>query len=184
MKFFKNPIIIFLLFILIISIGVLGYFSVSTPNLYQEVENTSYKSVLDSDTPTVYYYYQTTCHYCESIKNEMTKFNNAVSENNAIDFKLVDMKDANNQDAWYDWDTHNKKFGQNTPPTANPNYISDPNKMKKIDDIKITGTPTMIYVKNHQVVDYQVGKDVFKLLNQVISEYKLNITLDDSTYGK
>lgn len=184
MKFLKNPIIIILIISLFIGIISIGVINSKSQNIYKELSYASYDEVLDSKDPTVYYYFQTTCHYCESIKGELTKFVNKIPDESSLELKLIDMKDAKNSAAWYDWDSHNKKYGNNTPASNNPNYIDNPELMKNINDIKITGTPTMIYVKDNKVIDYQVGKDVFKLLNKVIDENNIDVTLDDSVYGK
>lgn len=180
----NNKLVIGLGFLLGVSVLLLGYVSDNTVDIYKTVEKVKYDEVLNAEKPTIYYYYQDTCHFCNSIKGELTKFNDKVINNDEINFKLVDMKSPSNSNAWYDWDAHNKKYGKDTPASKNPNYISDPSKMKAVDDIKITGTPTMIYVKNQKVVDYQVGKDVFKILNQAIKDANLDLKLDESVYGK
>ncbi len=184
MKIFKNPAIIGLIVLLVILGGAAKYISYQQNALYRSQEQANYDEVLSSDTPTVYYYYQDTCHFCESIKGEVTKFTDVVNKRDDIDFVLVDMKTAKNQQAWYDWDSHNKKYGEGSKPEENPDYISDPAEMKKIDDIKITGTPTMIYVKDKQVQEYVVGPDVFDLLDVVINEFDLGLDLDETVYGQ
>lgn len=183
MKFLKNPLILILIF-LIISISAIGVIKSQARDVYSELEKVNYDQVLEEEKPTIYYYFQTTCHFCESIKGELTKFIDAIPDDNPVEVKLVDMRATKNTTAWYDWDAHRKKYGANSDASANPNYISDPKQMKKIDDIKITGTPTMIYVKDGQVIDYQVGPDVFKILNNVVEEFDLNVNLDSSVYGK
>ncbi len=184
MKIFKNPAMIGLIVLLVILAGAAKFISYQQNALYRTQEAVDYDEVLSSETNTVYYYYQDTCHFCESIKGEVTKFVDVVNKREDIDFVLVDMKTAKNQPAWYDWDSHNKKYGEGTSPDENPNYISNPKEMKQIDDIKITGTPTMIYVKNKQVEEYAVGQEVFDLLNVVINEYDLGLELDETVYGQ
>ncbi len=184
MKIIKSPLVVTLLALLVIGAGTLGFYSLSAENIYKELEHVTYTEVLDDEKPTIYYYYQSTCHYCESIKGEITRLKNAIPEDSEFSIKLVDMKDGRNSNAWYDWNTHEQKFGSDTPASDNPDYISDPAKMNTIDDIKVTGTPTMIYVKDNKVVDYQVGKPVFELLNNAVLEQNIDIDLDESVYGK
>ncbi len=184
MKIFKNKMVVGLLVLLIIIGSAAALIKFQDNKLYRQLESVNYDEVLSSDVATVYYYYQDTCHFCESIKGEMQKFSDAVNTNDNIEFKLVDMKDPYNKAAWYDWDAHNKKYGEGSSPEENPDYKSDPSEMKTIDDIKITGTPTMIYVKDNQVIDYKVGSEVFDLLDNVINEYNLDVTLDSSVYGQ
>ncbi len=185
MKVFKNPLIAIIIILLFVSVSVLGYFSVSGTDLYKELDYVKYDEVLTkTEDPTIYYYFQDTCHFCQSIKGEMTKLNEAIPEDSKFSIKLVDMKDPQNTAAWYDWAAHEKEYGKNTPATDNPNYISNPSEMKKVEDIKVTGTPTMIYVKDNKVIDYQVGQKVFDLLDNAISDNGINVKLDPSVYGK
>lgn len=181
----KKTIYIIVILALIIFGGF--YYTTSKANatdFYQKVDNVKYDTVLSSNKPTVYYYYQDTCHFCESIKDQVEKFNDLSLKNKQFDLKLVNMKDNYNKAAWYDWDAHNKKYGEGTDPKLNPDYKYNPSSMHKVDDIKVTGTPTMIYVKDKKVVDYQVGKPTIKLLNNVLSDFGIEPSLDDSNYGK
>ncbi len=180
----KSPLVLTLLALLLLGAGTLGFYSLSAENIYKELEHVTYTEVLDDEKPTVYYYYQSTCHYCESIKGEMTRLKNAIPEDSEFSIKLIDMKDGTNSNARYDWNAHDKEFGANTPASDNPDYISDPAKMTSINDIKVTGTPTMIYVKDNKVIDYQVGKSIFELLDTAILDQNINIELDKSVYGK
>ncbi len=181
---FKSKPFIGLVVLLVILGGAYGILNSQSNSFYRTQATANYDEVLDSDVPTIYYYYQDTCHFCESIKGEVQKFADVVNERDDVNFVLVDMKTAYNQPGWYDWDAHNAKYGEGTSPSENPDYISDPKEMKKINDVKITGTPTMIYVKDHEVQDYQIGSAVFDILNNVIDEFDLGIDLDETVYGQ
>lgn len=169
---------------LLIGIIILNLITVSGNQFYANQTSVDYDQVLSSDTPTVYYYYQDTCHYCDSIKGELEKFTDVVNQRDELNFALVDMQTNKNAAAWYDWDAHNEIYGEGSAASDNPNYITSPTDMHNIDDIKISGTPTMIYVKDNQVVDYQIGADVFTLLDAIIEEFNLDISLDASVYGQ
>ncbi len=173
-----------LILIIFLIFSILGIIKLNTFDIYKEQEHVNYSEVLNESEPTIYYYYQDSCHYCKSIKSQITDISKIINNTEGINIKFVDMKDSKNTDAWYNWDEHNRKFGQNTSPELNPNYISNPKDMKKYSDIKVTGTPTMIYVVNNQVKDYKVGGDVFDILEEVNDEFNLGYTFDRSKYGK
>ncbi len=176
---------IFLILIITTIIISLVVIKVNKFDIYKEQEHVLYNEVLtDTSEPTIYYYYQDTCHFCTSIKSQITDISKIINETEGINIKFVDMKDNKNVNAWYDWETHNKTYGEKTPPETNPNYISDPSKMKTYRDIKVTGTPTMIYVVDNKVVDYKVGSNVFDILESVNDEFNLGYTFDRSKYGK
>ncbi len=176
---------IFLILIIVVVIGILITIKINNYDIYKEQEHVQYNEVLtNTNEPTIYYYYQDTCHFCKSIKSQVTDISKIINNTQGINIKLVDMKDPKNNKSWYDWDEHNKKYGQGTSPETNPDYISNPKDMKTYEDIKITGTPTMIYVKNNQVIDYKVGSDVFDILESVNKEFNLGYTFDRSKYGK
>lgn len=179
-----KKIIIALSIFFLIDIFIIIFATSSSFNLYKDQEHVNYDQVFDSNTPTIYYYYQDTCHFCNSIKNQITDFAQIVNAREDINLKLIDMKKDKNKIAWYDWDSHNKKYGENNNPKLNPNYKYNPKDLKKINDIKITGTPTMIYVENKKVVQYEVGKDVFKVLENVKNKYNINYKFDSSKYGE
>ena len=129
-------------------------------NLYSDQEHVSSTEIFDGDKPTVYYYYSPSCHFCTNVKGEVTKFAKAVDAKEGIDLKLIDT-------------------------TANPKLVTDPapfvdpeNQIKTPEDLTISGTPTMIYVKDNKVVEYEVGVDIFKVMDVVNEEFDLNLTLD------
>ncbi len=176
---------IFLILSIVLIVVSLVIIKLNKFDVYKEQENILYSDVLtDGTEPTIYYYYQDTCHFCQSIKSQITDITKIINKTEGINIKFVNMKDNKNSKAWYDWETHNKTYGEGTPPEANPNYISDPSKMKTYEDIKVTGTPTMIYVVDNKVVDYKVGSDVFDILENVNDEFNLGYTFDRSKYGK
>ncbi|MFV0288225.1 MAG: thioredoxin fold domain-containing protein [Mycoplasmatales bacterium] len=151
-------------------------------DLYAIQENVDYDEVLDDAEPTLYYYYQNTCHYCNNIKPQVKQFAALINKTDGINFKVVDMKDKDNTNAWYDWKTHNEKYGEKTAATLNPDYKSEASEMKTVDDIEITGTPSVVYVKDGIIEDYEVGKDVFKAFDKVEEEFGIDYTFDESQY--
>ncbi len=181
-----KKIIISLGFLVVILVAVVGGVGVYAQkySLYNVQERVKYDEILDGDTPTIYYYYQDTCHYCNNIKPQVKEFASLINETPGIEFKVVDMKDPDNTEAWYDWEAHDKKYGENTSPTLNPDYKSEASEMKTINDVKITGTPSAVYVKDGEIVDYEAGKDIFKTFKQVKSEFNIDYTFDESQYNK
>lgn len=154
-------------------------------DLYNTSPSVKYDEVLDLEGRNIVYYYQATCTYCNSIKDQVTDFAQLLEgEGVETNLVLVDMVDSYNKPAWYDWESHNAKYGEDTSPSLNPDYISDPDLMNSIEDIKITGTPTMILVDDGNVEEYKVGADVFDILEQVNEEEGLNYQFDRSKYGK
>ncbi len=137
-------------------------------NLYTDVPQVNYTEVLDdAETPTIYYYYQDTCHFCNSIKDQVSDLYLATADNPNINLKLVDVKSSKNAGAWADQGTD--------PKTAD---------MTKAENIQISGTPSMIYVEDGAVAEYEVGSDVFTLMQNVNDQYDLGITFDPSRYGQ
>lgn len=139
----------------------------NSSNLNKTVPKVKAVDVLDSKTPTVYYFYQETCHYCNSVKGEVSKFANVTLNTENIDFKMVDMADDINRDSWKE---ENEDFNYKT--------------VKSGADIKVAGTPAMAYVVDGKIKDYQEGIAIFDLMKKVIDEYNLGISLNSSVYGK
>lgn len=164
----KNVVIMLVVIVVVLSTG-LYIVSSSQYNIYTDAEHVTYDQVLDEkEVPTVYYYYQDTCHFCNSIKDQVTDLYLAMENNDKINMKLVDLKSSKNKDGW------------STDPTYDPETVD----MTDVNNIKATGTPTMIYVKNGEVVEYEIGPDVFTLMENVNQEFDLGLTFDPSRYGK
>lgn len=164
-----KKVIVILLSIAVVLTAGLTYVTKSKFNLYTDTPHVKYNQVLeDKKTPTLYYYYQDTCHYCNSIKDQVTDLYLATENNDKINVKLVDLKSSANANGWA------------------PDKSYDPEKadMTNPENIKIQGTPSMIYVENGEVVEYQSGKAVFNVMETVNKKYDLGLTFDPSRYGK
>lgn len=158
-----------LLVILVILTTGLAIATSGKYNIYTDAPHVKYNEVLDDKTtPTIYYYYQDTCHFCNSIKDQVTNLYQATENNDKINLKLVDVKSADNANAW----------------AKDESYNPDAVDMTNPENIKIKGTPSMIYVENGKVVEYESGPDVFKIMNKVNDKYNLKLTFDPSKYGK
>lgn len=154
--------------ILVMLVAVVTVYYKTNFDLYTDSEKVGYLEVLDDKTtPTVYYYYQDTCHFCNSIKDQVTDMYLAIAQRNDINMKLVDARSSANSGVWGDEDYNYE--------TAD---LTDPNQ------IKITGTPSMIYVVNGEVKMYKSGANVFDIMDQVNEDYGLGLTFDPSKYGK
>lgn len=138
-------------------------------NLYTDAAHVNYNEVLDDvETPTIYYYYQDTCHFCNSIKDQVTELYLASEKSSEINLKLVDVKSAENKDAW----------------TSDSAYDPANYDLSNVENIEISGTPTMILVEQGEVVDYKVGADVFDIMENANERYDLGLTFDRSKYGQ
>lgn len=148
---------------------VLTFYALNKDNfdLYTEANHVLYNQVLDDKEATVYYYYQDTCGYCNSIKDQVTNMYLAAENTEGINVKLVDLKSTKNANGWATGD-----YNPDTADFTNP------------EDIKVSGTPAMIYVVDGEVVSYKVGSDVFDILEQVNTEHGLEVELDRSKYGE
>ncbi|WP_226037261.1 hypothetical protein [Aquibacillus saliphilus] len=54
----------------------------------------------------IVYFWQDSCKYCEEIEDDVIKYAN--DSNTAL--YIVDMLKTNNQQAWYNWETHHQKY--------------------------------------------------------------------------
>lgn len=179
----KRLLIILTAIIVVLTVGVV-YMNFSTFELYADAEHASYDQVFDESLPTVYYYYQDNCGYCNSIKTQVTDFYEAAEANGKVQVKLINMTYSENADAWYDFDSLEETYGSDATPADDPYYIRDPKLMVDVDDIKITGTPGMIYVVDGEVVGYGMGIDSFEIMESVNTEFDLGVELDSSVYGE
>ncbi len=141
-------------------------------NIYKDAAHVSGDEVLEkTGNKTVYYYYQDTCHYCNSIKDQVTNLQQATTKKAGVDFKMVDMKDSKNQTLWIE--------------ESDPKYIDDPKELDVVDDIRVVGTPTMLYVdEDGKVIDYQMGAKVFEIMQAANDDFNLGLKFDPSQYGK
>lgn len=161
--------VIGLILIAVTLTGVVYASTVGKFNIYSDGEHVLYNQVLDDvEIPTVYYYYQDTCHFCNSIKDQITNLYLTVENNDKINMKLVDAKSSKNADVW----------------AADNLYNPNIEGIKDASDIKITGTPAMIYVKDGKVDLYETGAGVFEVMESVNQEFKLGLSFDQSKYGK
>lgn len=141
--------------------------------LYDESTTATVNDVFKKSGENIYYFYQPECHFCNNAKPEVKKFEEALTEKTDIVFNVIDMTQDENKGEWYQGDDY----------TTDKNYKSKPEDIKSLDDLQIVGTPTMLYVKDNKVVKYQVGSAIFDLMNEVVKEQNLGITLDSSAYN-
>ncbi len=163
-----KKIVIILVAVVVVLTAGLALITKSKFNLYTDTPQVKYNQVLDDkETPTVYYYYQDTCHFCNSIKDQVSDLYLATENNPDINVVLVDVKSSTNKDAWGD-ETYDYQTADLTDP----------------EQIKIKGTPSMIYVEEGQVAEYESGADVFTLMENVNQKFDLGLTFDPSKYGQ
>lgn len=163
----KKVVMILVVSVVVLTAG-LAVVTKSQYNLYKEAPSVKYNQVLDDkETATIYYYYQDTCHFCQSIKDQVTDLYLSTENNPDINLVLVDVKSSTNAGAWAD-ETYDYTQADLTDP----------------EQIKIQGTPSMIYVEEGQVAEYESGPDVFTLMENVNQKFDLGLTFDPSRYGQ
>ncbi len=120
----------------------------TTKNLYEVGKHIRKGEPLDTDGEAIYYFYQDSCKYCIELKPKVTEFYNKELE---TDDKMyfVDVANLSNSDFWAQDDFNQAEIkakianGQNVDP----------------DEIKITGTPSMVVFEDGQATEYLVGND-------------------------
>lgn len=148
----KKTMIIFgsALLVLIVGVGALLATQLPTNYAYDNADSVNYSELLDdTEGQDVYYFYQKTCVHCEDLKPTINTFYEETTAIDGLDFHLVDMANAVNEDAW---------ISKDDPEYAEFSQV--PADMKTLADIRIVGTPTMMFVKDGVVTDYQVGNDL------------------------
>ncbi|WOO87542.1 hypothetical protein RZE82_00965 [Mollicutes bacterium LVI A0039] len=164
-----NKLILFLVAILAILIGGFTYINSQNFDLYTSANKVKYYEVLDDkEGVDIYYYYMSTCGYCNSIKDQVTDLYLATEETEGVSMKLVDLKLNSNSAGWAQDEEYD------------PALVD----MTDVENIKITGTPAMIYVVDGEVVNYQAGGGVFEVMEQANSEFDLGLEFDPSKYGE
>ncbi len=179
-----KALIITIVALLFVGVGLLLFLSVTEYSIYDDQEKIRYDEILDGENPTIYYYYQESCGFCNSIKDQISSYAQITNKTDNLDFKIIDMAADKNNAAWYDWETHNETYGENTDAKLNPDYKYDPADMSTVDDVKITGTPSIIYVEDGDIKEYGVGIEVFDVLDAVNEEYGIDFEFDRSKYGE
>ncbi|MCF7926205.1 MAG: hypothetical protein K9L74_01340 [Candidatus Izimaplasma sp.] len=88
----------------------------------------------------VIYWYGENCGYCTQIKVDVLEF----ADSNQADLKVY--------------------LSESSSTAGSPSSVLDP-----FDGITLTGTPTMIFVRNNVVIDLQVGSDKVLLMMEQIN---------------
>ncbi|WP_141432114.1 thioredoxin fold domain-containing protein [Bacillus sp. 03113] len=200
----KKSGVMFISIIMVIVICFIGiwFFSKNVNATINDIKRIDYKETYEqNDEEYLVYFWQATCKYCKEIEKEVVDFN----KNSDIPIYIVDMQSANNQEAWYDWEGHHKKYdrvigkmvdGKETyyegvdlkAIQSNPSvyWTFEVNKKdeivavhntpygnktpKKASEIEVTGTPTMILVKDGKFKEYGVGVDETRKMLKLTNE--------------
>lgn len=171
----KNKLIpIGLLTFMLLILFTIGYFNKEEKievDMYQEAVKINYTEILNDESGTViYYFYQESCGYCNSIKEQLTELYLEIYFRSDISLKLVDMGDEANNGAWQ-------------TDADDPNLDMLTLNQSTIEDLYIKGTPTMVYVVEGEIVLYSVGIDVFTVLEKAKEDFELTTEFDQSVYG-
>lgn len=136
--------LIILLAILAILIGTLMVVGKdSSATFYADAPHLAYNQLTDdADGQNLYYFYQDDCHFCNEIKPQMADF--FYSKPADIDFYLIDIAPGKgNDDVWFD-----KSTGDFTAASG---------KLDDYNDIKVTGTPTLVETTDGEITQFLVG---------------------------
>ncbi len=147
---------------------------------FEAIKEVQYDDIFTKEGNQLYYYYQPNCGYCNKLKPTIVEFYTKLEESDAdLGFNKIDMAKKENLDGWYDWEAHHEKYGDSSNnPLDNPNYKENPADLLTVDDVKITGTPTILYVKDNQVQTFEIGNDeITSVLNKLAKEYKIDFNL-------
>ncbi len=139
---------------------------------FSKIEEVKYDQILSKEGDQLYYYYQPNCGYCNKLKPSIVEFNDKLNDSINLSLNKIDMSLEENSNAWYDWDKHHEQYGESSDnPQDNPNYKFTPDKLLTVDDVKITGTPTILYVKDKKIEAFKIGNDdILALLSDISKE--------------
>ncbi len=176
--------LIFLLLIILIAIGLVNKNKENEENQkieesFQKIEEVKYDDILSNDGNQIYYYYQPNCGYCNELKPTIVDFYSKLDDSTNVSFNRIDMSKKENEAGWYDWDEHHEKYGSTSDnPKDNPNYKFEAEDLKTVNDVKITGTPSIVYVKDKKIQEFKIGNDDIKaLLDNIAKENKIDFNL-------
>lgn len=141
----------------------LGVILVIVAGLFFVIDKAEDKSDLYTDVPKVnevnqgtsgdyfVYFSRETCSHCEDIRSDVEKFYDSLVENNPeVGFYLIDMEEEANQ----------KYFTSEEESVVGTDYYIDPATIPSgydINEFKIAGTPTLLYVSDGVITDIAVG---------------------------
>ncbi len=120
----------------------------TTKTLYEVGKHIKKGDPLDTEGKAIYYFYQDTCKYCIELKPKTTEFYNKELE---TDDKMyfVDLANISNADFWAKDDFNQGELEAKI--TIGEDI--DPN------EIKISGTPSMVVFEDGKLTKYLVGND-------------------------
>lgn len=151
-----KKIVIALVSILVILIGMLFVIKATAPvDFYKSTEHINYKDISKTDGTNLYYVYQEACAHCKNIKDDVADFYEKKDEN--INLFLVDAAKTENADVWFAGDESEFK-----KPSGD---------FSSYNDIKITGTPTLVEIKDGKITQFFVGEDeIPEYLNKLLNK--------------
>lgn len=163
--------------VLVVLIGglasVMIYSSVTADKVYKQANSIKGSEVLSLKGKNIYYYYQPDCHYCDNVKPDVTKFSDEIKKYD-VGFNVIDMADSKNSDYWYSSDKYDNAFDD-------PTYKKTPQEIKSVNDIKIAGTPTMIYADGSTVKSVNMGYGVYDVMNYALKDVGSKMVLTEPT---
>ncbi len=176
--------LIFLLLLILIGLGLVNKSkenkeSEKIEESFQQIEEVKYDEILAKGGNQIYYYYQPNCGYCNKLKPTIVEFYSKLDDDSNVSFNRIDMSKEENLSAWYDWENHHEKYGESSnDPKDNPNYKFESKDLLTVDDVKITGTPSIIYVKDKKIEEFKIGNDdIIALLDVISKENKIDFNL-------
>ncbi len=146
---------------------------------FNEIEEVKYDEILSKEGKQIYYYYQPTCGYCNKLKPTIVEFYEALEKSKSdVSFNKIDMSKEENFNAWYDWEAHKEKFGDlSSDAKDNPDYKFEPKDLVSVEDLKISGTPSLVYVEDGKIKEFKVGNDdIAIVLDNIAKNNQIDFT--------
>lgn len=115
----------------------------SSLTLYKDAPTVSFKDIgNDVEGTNYYYFYKEDCDWCIKIKPDIAEF--YYNKDEDVDFYLIDAANvAENADVWYQGDSKT--------------FVRPIGQFQNYTDLQITGTPTLIEIKDGEVTQFLVG---------------------------
>ncbi len=146
---------------------------------FQQIKEVKYDEILSKEGNQLYYYYQPNCGYCNELKPTIVEFYSKLDDSTNVSFNRIDMSKEENEEGWYDWDAHHEKYGTTSDdPKDNPNYKFEAEDLQTVNDVKISGTPSIVYVKDGKIQEFKIGNnDIMALLDNISKENKIDFNI-------
>lgn len=148
--------------ILIVLVGIVFVMGIKLgqEDIYKNLPQTD--TTVQSDDKYVVYIYSENDLYSEKLKADIATFSELAIQN-GIGFYLINADDSNNKDIFIEMDPAEAQSGTDYPVT--PEQANE----LGLENFKIAGTPSMIYVENGVVKNVGTGVQTSEMGNSYVS---------------